>query len=234
MDSLLFWVIIGILGFVLYISPGFFIYRMYESFAAPIAPTAPTQQAATATTVNATGATAVNLLPTATAPQHNASPENALNNLMQLLNTPASTESPTATAPVPQSNNGNAVPLEHSSTRSQPESARATPAPSESLAQGDLYKTTTPKDPQPGLQGMLGAMGTQPRIPAERIVYVDRRREEERRDDERRDDERRDDDRCDRDREEERYERPARNPNCPDMRDYIRKDSIPCWGCKLR
>lgn len=25
-----------------------------------------------------------------------------------------------------------------------------------------------------------------------------------------------------------------RCPNCPDMRDYIRKDSIPCWGCMLR
>jgi hypothetical protein len=25
-----------------------------------------------------------------------------------------------------------------------------------------------------------------------------------------------------------------RCPNCPDMRDYIRKDSIPCWGCSLR
>jgi hypothetical protein len=24
------------------------------------------------------------------------------------------------------------------------------------------------------------------------------------------------------------------NPNCPDLRDYIRKDSIPCWGCKLK
>ena len=23
-------------------------------------------------------------------------------------------------------------------------------------------------------------------------------------------------------------------PKCPDMRDYIRKDSIPCWGCKLK
>ncbi len=22
-------------------------------------------------------------------------------------------------------------------------------------------------------------------------------------------------------------------PKCPDMRDYIRKDSIPCWNCKL-
>lgn len=23
-------------------------------------------------------------------------------------------------------------------------------------------------------------------------------------------------------------------PSCPDMTDYIRKDSIPCWGCKLK
>lgn len=24
------------------------------------------------------------------------------------------------------------------------------------------------------------------------------------------------------------------NPNCPDMRDYIRKDAIPCWSCNLK
>lgn len=27
---------------------------------------------------------------------------------------------------------------------------------------------------------------------------------------------------------------PQPKPKCPDMRDYIRKDSIPCWACKLK
>lgn len=26
---------------------------------------------------------------------------------------------------------------------------------------------------------------------------------------------------------------PDNSPKCPDLKDYIRKDSIPCWGCKL-
>ena len=26
---------------------------------------------------------------------------------------------------------------------------------------------------------------------------------------------------------------PDNSPKCPDLKDYIRKDRIPCWGCKL-
>ena len=26
---------------------------------------------------------------------------------------------------------------------------------------------------------------------------------------------------------------PEDSPKCPDLKDYIRKDKIPCWGCKL-
>lgn len=26
---------------------------------------------------------------------------------------------------------------------------------------------------------------------------------------------------------------PTNSPQCPDLKDYIRKDRIPCWGCKL-
>jgi hypothetical protein len=26
---------------------------------------------------------------------------------------------------------------------------------------------------------------------------------------------------------------PENSPKCPDLKDYIRKDKIPCWGCKL-
>lgn len=216
MNTLLFWVVIGMLGFVLYISPGFFIHRMYESFNAPAA-TNPVPPAATgvakATTVDASGSTAVNLQPTPNAATQ-ALPA-GLDNLMKILGTPMPTESPTAPPETPQSNSGTSIPQEHSTTSSQPEAAKVAAAPSQALQQGDLFNTTTPQNPQPGTQGMLGSMGTQPRAPAERVVYVDRRRDDD-------------------DWEEKCQQQPARNPNCPDMRDYIRKDSIPCWGCKLR
>jgi hypothetical protein len=216
MDNLLFWVVIGALGFLLYISPGFLIHRMYESFAAATTGTAAagtgTAAAGTQTQeVNTTGAASTNLT-ASTAPNAASPTENALKNLFDMLNTPMPTTSPTAPSPQAGSNSGSSQPVEHASMRSQPESAKAAPGASEALKHGDLYKNTLPKNPQPGVQGMLGSMGTQARAPVERIVYIDRRREEE----------------------EDRCERPQTNPNCPDMRDYIRKDSIPCWGCKLR
>lgn len=129
---------------------------------------------------------------------------------MELLNTSPPLASPTA-PPTPAGNatSGTQQPVEYETMRSRPESTRTLPGASEALKQGDLYKTTLPRSPQPGQQGMIGAMGTQPRVPAERIVYIERE-------------------------PQETYERPAVSPNCPDMRDYIRKDSIPCWGCKLR
>ena len=188
MNNLLFWVVIGIVGLILYISPGFLIYRMYESFAAPAAQ--PLAQPLT-------------LSPS---PPPQSTNQNAIANLLDVLNTPPPLNSPTAPEPVQESNSGRAVPREYETTRSRPEAARTLPGPSQSLEDGKLFNKLRPRDPQPGLQGMLGSMGTQPRIPVENIVYVERPSES-----------------------------PGNNtnPNCPDMRDYIRKDSIPCWGCKL-
>ena len=133
---------------------------------------------------------------------------NQIQNLMDLLNTSAPLESPTAIAATGSANTGNAQPVEYETMRSRPESARVLPGSSMALKHGDLYKSTLPRDPVPGTLGMIGAMGTQPRVPADRIEYVERPRDD--------------------------YEHPPVSPNCPDMRDYIRKDSIPCWGCKLR
>ena len=211
MNNLLFWVVIGALGFLLYISPGFLIHRMYESFAET---TAPKADATPAQSVNSANAAAVNLQ-ASRAPQQASPTHNAIQNLLEVLGTPPPITSPTAPTVPAGSNSGNSQPVEHESTRSQPESTRVLPGPSEALKHGDLYNTTLPQNPQPGVQGMLGSMGTQPRAPAERIVYVDQTRD---------------------DWEDDREPRRAggNNPNCPDLRDYIRKDSIPCWGCKLR
>jgi hypothetical protein len=222
MDNLLFWVVIGLLGFVLYISPGFFIHRMYESFVATGAGAAAAVGAAGAAAaqppavkeVDATGATAATLA--ASQPPNPSNPsENQIKNLLEILNTPGMSgapdmpvQSPTAQKAEPRAEGASQIPIEHETMRSRPEPARSIPGPSMALKHGDLFKTTLPRNPQPGTNGMLGSMGTQARAPAERVVYIERERES-----------------C---------ERPAVNPNCPDMRDYIRKDSIPCWGCKLR
>ncbi len=215
MDNLLFWVVIGLLGFILYISPGFFIHRMYESFTAAGAGAAPAtaQPAAAVKEIDATGATAATLAESQPPKPSNPS-ENQIKNLLEILNTPGMpgmpVESPTAQKAEPRAEGASQIPIEHETTRSRPDAARSIPGPSEALKHGDLFKTTLPQNPQPGTNGMLGSMGTQARAPAERVVYIERERER---------------DSCD---------RPAVNPNCPDMRDYIRKDSIPCWGCKLR
>lgn len=212
MDKLFFWVLIGALGFLLYISPGYFIHRMYEGFgataAAQPAPATATANVGNTTVVNAAGPTAANLRPS---PPPTPSPpsQNQLQNLMELLNTAPPLASPTA--PPPQqgvATSGTQQPVEYETMRSRPESARALPGSSEALKHGNLFKSTLPLDPQPGTLGMIGSMGTQPRAPAERVVYIERPQED--------------------------FERPSVSPSCPDMRDYIRKDSIPCWGCKLR
>lgn len=194
MNPLYFWIGIGVLGFLLYISPGLFIHRMYEGYAAAPAATAPVQ------TADATAGKVVNLAPSAP-PKQTPPTQNQLDNLMKLLDTPMS--SPTAPE---QATNG--APIEHDTTKSRPESTNVSPGPSEAVKQGNLYNTTLPANPQPGVQGMLGSMGTQARAPAERQIIIQR--------------------------EVVEVPRVVTNPNCPDMRDYIRKDSIPCWGCKLR
>lgn len=209
MDTLFFWVLVGALGFLLYISPGYYIHQMYEGFGATtIAPQTgpPTNTSAVKTTqMNATGPTSATLIPS---PPPAPPTQNQIRNLMELLNTAPPLTSPTAPQIKSNANNGTQQPVEFDTMRSRPESVRTLPGASEALKQGDLFKATLPLNPVPGKQNMIGSMGTQPCIPAERVVYIERPRDD--------------------------YPRPAVSPNCPDMRDYIRKDSIPCWGCKLR
>ena len=101
MNSLLFWIGIGILGFLLYISPGIFVHRMYEGFAANGA-------GGVAKSADATSAKVVNLQPSA-APKEVPVNNNQLDNLLQLLNTPP--DSPTNPQD-PQTNR----PIEHATT----------------------------------------------------------------------------------------------------------------------
>jgi hypothetical protein len=216
MDNLLFWVFLGILGLLLYISPSYLVHRMYEGFAESLPK--PTKKMPKKTEVNASSFKRVNLQPSK---KPMASSQNQIQNLLDVLNTPVPLASPTApnvqpTAPnvQPNASGAIAIPMEYETTRSGPQSTREKAPPSEALKHGGLYANTLPRDPLPGTQGMLGSMGNQARIPAERIVYIERKKPRN----------------CDYD----NCDKPASNPNCPDMRDYIRKDSIPCWGCKLR
>jgi hypothetical protein len=205
MDKLLFWILIAALGFLLYISPGYFIHRMYEGFG--VTSTPDTQTKGVVADADALGPSTVNLQPSE--PPKPAPPtQNQIQNLLELLNTAPPLESPTAPIQSGTASSGNMQPVEYETVRSRPESTRVIPGPSEALKHGSMYNATLPLNPQPGALGMIGAMGTQPRAPAERIVYIERPRED--------------------------FPRPAVSPNCPDMREYIRKDSIPCWGCKLR
>jgi len=210
MDNLFFWVFLGLLGLLLYISPGYLVHRMYEGFAEPL-PT-PRKKMPKKTEVNANSFTSVNLQPS----KKPVSSQNQIQiqNLLDVLNTPVPLASPTAPSVQPNASGAIAIPMEYETTRSRPQSTREQAPSSEALKHGGLYAKTRPRDPLPGSQGMLGSMGNQARTPAERIVYIERKRPRNC-----------DDDNCD---------KPASNPNCPDMRDYIRKDSIPCWGCKLR
>jgi len=192
MKKVYIWVIVAILGFLMYISPSFFVQHMYEGFAA-VSPVT------TATTATATAATAAkgNVVPLVPSPAPKITPpnQNAIANLEQILNTPVLT-SPTASVPVPVADGLRALPQEYETTRSRPESASAQPVPSEALKQGQDFAETKPVQTQ--LTPLL-------KTPAEKEVIV----------------------------RKEIVVVPGANPSCPDMRDYIRKDSIPCWGCKL-
>lgn len=163
--KLIFWIIVGLLGALLYISPSFFVRRMEGFTSAPAAATAPAE-------------------------------ENIIANLERLLDSPDMLATPT---PAPQT-------IKASGLKPQPqecETTRVVPAPvkaaddakaSDVLKQGAAFLETKPA-PAPVVA---------PVIIQREIVQVPTK--------------------C---------PPPPSCPACPDMRDYIRKDSIPCWACKL-
>lgn len=199
MKTLLFWIGLAILGFLLYISPGYLVHRMYEDFEAPKPELKQTQ------------ATRVDLTPSAP-PTPTPPSQNQIQNLQRLLDTPV-LESPTAAlsarqAPI-ESDGGRQQPAEYEKIRSAPSHPAVITSPNVSLRDGQSFLASMPREISPVSRGSFGLyspqrmLGTQ-QAPAE--VEFSR----------------------------QIPQIPGYNPNCPDMRDYIRKDSIPCWGCKLR
>jgi hypothetical protein len=201
MKTLLFWIGLAILGFLLYISPGFLIHRMYEDFEAP-------KQAL----VKQTETASVDLKPSAP-PKLTPPSQNQIQNLQRLLDTPV-LESPTAAitsrqAPV-EAVGGRQQPAEYEKIRSAPSHPAVITTPNLSLRDGRSFLASMPTEVSQLSRGSFGLyspqrmQGTTRQAPAE-VEYS-----------------------------RQILQVPGYNPNCPDMRDYIRKDSIPCWGCKLR
>jgi hypothetical protein len=186
--SMIFWVIIGVVGLVLYTNPSVLVRRMYEGFDAQpqpqvqqiqIQPQAQTQQQQQQAPIN------VNSM---------------LRNLEQLIGTPGNIPDvrptmPTAVATQAHaSNTGREQPKEAECKSSLPQPVNEPASPSKVLEQGKAFQQTMQKPVE-----------TQ-QIIRERIVEVPVPRT------------------CPRQEE---------CPTCPDMQQYIRKDSIPCWACKL-
>jgi hypothetical protein len=198
MQQFVFWIGLAILGFLLYVSPGFLVQRMYEDFNATPAQApaqAPAQQAQEV-------ALAPSPPPKITPPS-----QNQIENLQRLLDTPV-LESPTATPKTPQSQGTRQQPAEYEKIRSAPSHPAVITSPNLSLGHGQSFLSSMPTEVSPVSRGtqclyapqrMQGTLAPAMVESMRRIPQV-----------------------------------PGYNPNCPDMRDYIRKDSIPCWGCKLR
>lgn len=121
--------------------------------------------------------------------------------------------SPTVVAKVPEAEGAKAQPLPASTEKSQPSESTLTDDSQESLKQGEAFKKTVPKAPEES-----------EKCPPPRVIekLVPRR--------------------CPPPRVIEKLV-PRKCPpqrmcppqqQCPDMSGYIRKDSIPCWGCKLK
>ncbi len=175
-----FWVGLALLGFLLYISPGYLVRKMYEGFETPIA-----QNAATLVEASA---------PLLGAPCPAPKPSSALLGRMASAGEeePETRPSPTAASSLIERVGGREVPVGTQSTTSQPSSTREEPAPSEALKQGAGFLEIKPfpatLDIEQKMQRVVGIETTQG----------------------------------------------FTNPSCPDMRDYIRKDKIPCWACNLK
>ena len=182
--SMIFWVIVAVIGLVLYANPSFWVRHMYEGF------NTVQQQPATATQQ-----------------QQQQPPMNVnsmLRNLEQLINTPGNSANipdvrptmPSAEQVVQhQSNTGREQPKEAESTKSSPQAVNQPQVPSSALEQGRAFQQTKPN-----------TNASVKEIIKERIVEVPVPRT------------------C---------PRQEACPTCPDMQQYIRKDSIPCWACKL-
>jgi hypothetical protein len=215
MYKLTLWLIIAFVGLLLYVYPSFVTRRMYEGFVTesslpetPITtPPTPTPTPESLLIAQAT--------PIEPSPNSTAGPSPDIDTLMRNIQdvmrvqtyTPDLGHVPTMTmvaAPTPTESIGN-VPSEASTTTSQPATS-INDASNKSLEQGVSFQKTLPKCAQEPVEPVPKSQSVDcPRANCPRVKCprVDCPKQK-----------------C-----------PA--PVCPDMREYIRKDSIPCWGCKL-
>jgi hypothetical protein len=181
--SLLFWLVIGVIGLALYLYPSFLVQHQYEGFT---------------TDSYEEGYENPAPKPDVPKPEVNA----LLRNLEQLIQTPglapdAAPKMPSAAIEsVHQANTGREPPKEAECKSSKPEPINQLAQPSLVLQQGRVFQESKPQTQTQQVKEII----------KERIVHVPVPRT------------------C-----------PPKQdcPVCPDMRNYIRKDSIPCWACKL-
>ena len=159
-----------------------------------------------------TEATQVDLKPSEP-PKITPPSQNQIQNLQRLLDTPV-LESPTAALSAPQAQQdaaqkaGRQQPAEYETIRSTPSHPAVITTPNLSLGHGQSFMASMPTEVSPVSRGSLGLYAPQRMAGTMAPAEVEYSRQIP--------------------------QVPGYNPNCPDMRDYIRKDSIPCWGCKLR
>jgi hypothetical protein len=191
MNRLHFWIGLALLGFLLYIAPGFLVHRMYEGFetAAPVS--------STATTVNPVEPV-VNAIKPSAPPATVSQLLEAIQGLTAGITETPSMESPTAPTPVASTQGAKKQPEGPTTQRSQPASVKETEKESEALKQGAGFIETKPFPSEVDRAHQLAELAPSS---AKRSIEV---------------------------------MTPMENPNCPDMRDYIRKDAIPCWSCNLK
>ncbi len=188
---MIFWVLIAVVGLVLYTNPSILVRRMYEGFNVQTPQQLQGQQPQAQQ-------------PQAQQPQaQQQAPINVnsmLRNLEQLIGTPGnipdvSPVMPTAVTAQPHAaNTGREQPKEAEGKSSLPQPVNEPASASKALEQGKVFQQTKPQAAEPQ------------QIIHERIVEVPVPRT------------------C---------PRQEACPACPDMQQYIRKDSIPCWACKL-
>ncbi len=175
------WILIAVIGFVIYVMPAWNVRRSYEGFTVP----STTAQSSVQPQIPFNMADLEMLIGTPLAPQDTKSPASSLGL--------------------------HALPEEHATTKSQPGNPTEAPKVSNALEQGkaalkSLQKPTPEREPEVLVKKEYIRVPAKcpPPPPCPRVPKCPKV--------------------------------PACPPQvqCPDMSQYIRKDSIPCWGCKLK
>jgi len=190
MNRLYFWIGLALLGFLLYIAPGFLVHRMYEGFEteAPVV---------AGSGVNTPVNPVTNVIKPSAPPATVSQLLDAIQGLTAGITETPSMESPTAPTPVASTQGAKKQPEGPITQRSQPASARESEKESDALKQGAGFIETKPFPSEVDRAHQLAEIAPSTKRSVEALT-------------------------------------PMENPNCPDMRDYIRKDAIPCWSCNLK